>query len=456
MDNGTMRQEQQTPKGPILKIPARRTAWRTAFFGAGPADIGHWFAIGIGIAAVCALAGLFGLNFRKPISLYGDSTEILMTAKGLLKWSQFYTNADIGFPSYFSHLAYPFSDYSQRAILFILARICRNVFVIHCLFYVCDIILIFLSAYWVIWIYVRDKIYAVAGGILFVFIPYLAVRTTGHDYLAAYYCVPWAFFLFHHIAEQQSTGSIVTGLKLFTRPAVWLSLMVVALSGIYYTAFGLLFLCFASTLWSLRRRSPIFLGLAVIATAIIVAILLVGAIPMLAYLRQEELVTPVRYWTEQPWFAVRFSDLLWTLKQSISNVPKFDVYWTYRAAVPAYEGFDFWPGIALSLIAIASIVCLPANIGGWADGSPMKSNNVVSFQKDATGVMLAFMIFSLLVAVPFGLGFLFNLLVAPEIRAQNRIGPFLVLFLLFPRSSCFSSRFPASKTGCRLAWVDVG
>ena len=154
------------------------------------------------------LAGFASIHFSEPKTLWGDHTFLLIQAKNILSHGFLWRNSDLGRPGEFFMYAFPLPDISQQAILWLCTCATKNPFIATNAYYVIIILFSYWSAFFALWKFFRSVAIPLIGGVLFVFVPYLAVRSTGHDYLAAYYSQRDPGFL--HISKQLCRNSVPT------------------------------------------------------------------------------------------------------------------------------------------------------------------------------------------------------------------------------------------------------
>ncbi len=354
------------------------------------------------------LAGFASVDFSLPKTLWGDHTFLLVLAKNLMSHGLLWENSDIGRPGGFSMHAFPFPDMSQHAILWLCTLTTKNPFQASNYYYVLVILCTYWSAFFALWKSFQNILISLFGGILFLFVPYLVIRSHGHDYLTAYYAAPWTYIVCFMMTKQVTTNSPVRELALFLRNwEVLLGILIMSLSGVYYLAFSLMLICIYSFVIAIIDRPRIALkGTVVVLLCLI--IFSIAMYPSMHFISTNNLDLPSRFFMEQTLYATKISDLLWTWTQYFSPNQKFIDYMRDRSE---REGYDFWPGLPLSIFSLASILFYPL---WWKEREDTKSIKAI----------LIFMIFSILYSMPYGLGLLFNALVTPVIRSQARISPF--------------------------------
>ncbi len=344
-----------------------------------------------GGALALLLSGFTSIDFSLPTNPWGDHTFLLLMAKNMMHGS-LWSNSDLGRPGTFLIYAFPLPDMLQHAILWLSTLIARNPFEATHAYYILIILLTYWSAFFALWKFFKNTAFSFFGGILFLFIPYLSYRSgVGHDYLAAYYAAPWAFIICQAMTQD---------LSFLKKWEVLLGAAIIGLSGVYYLAFSLILFCFYSLInngW--HWRSLLQCGA---ISLLCLTFFSIAMYPSLHFVTEHNLPLPPRQYIDQPVYSTKIADLLWTMGQHMPDNPKIAAYMQYRGSA---EGYDFWPGIILSIFGLFSIL-------------------FYNPQQKKIRAILNFMTLTLLFSTPFGIGFLFNLLATPVIRSQGRMSPF--------------------------------
>ena len=375
-------------------------------------------AVFIGGVICAGLAGYFWIDTTAPAGLGGDHTVILTMAKSYINGHGFRFDSQLGFPGARDWLYFPSFELSQRVTLWLAGHLTHSPFrAVHGL-YMAGLAAMFGFAYWVlrrlgarIWI-------AAAGALASVLTPFLAERGYGHDFLALSFSVPLGLGL----ALDLGTNRWGSSLKAFLRdPFTLTAVVVVGASGLYYSFYTLMFLAFVATAVSVSQRKalPIWAALCVIAPMVILLVfsgygfdlplIMSGKFSMVRRLPYEQIL----YGLDLPSAAFPFG--VWRkvaagVDASIAAFP--DAF--------AREGHGEWPALPLTLIMlgaplIAAICLQTAGRGDEPVGARLK----------LIGLCAVCIVFGLLFGARGGLGFIFNLLVTPEIRADARLMPFL-------------------------------
>ncbi len=376
-----------------------------------------WPVIG-GVFALI-VAGFASLDFSLPKTLWGDHTFLLIVAKNMMSHGLLWSNVDLGRPGVFSMYAFPLPDLSQHAILRLCTLVTSNPFRASNYYYVLVILFTYWSAFFALWKFLRSVALSLIGGWLFLFVPYLACRSTGHDYLAAYYAAPWAYIVCREIAQSVDGKPVSCFRELLSFLGKWevlLGSVIIGFSGVYYLAFSLILLCIYSlviAVTELTQQSKLPSRLLLKCGSVILLCLgffSLALYPSLHFLKQHHLHLPQRGFMEQIIVGTKIADLLWTASLYLPSSRSIDGYMAQRVG----EGFDFWPGIVLSVVALLNIIFYPL---WWKDRSRSSTEKSIK-------AVLVFMTFALLFTMPYGIGLIFNVLVTSAIRSQARISPF--------------------------------
>ncbi len=383
-----------------------------------------WFLPG-GILFLYFLSGMMQMDFAAPQAFYNDKITTMVTAKTLLQYRTILTNYRLGFPAYFNMLGFTTLPLTQYISLFISALFSKNIFTIINIYYMIILALNYSSAYFVSRKFTADKIISCFVGLFFAFTPYLFFRAaTGHDTLAGYYSVPLAFLLGIRLENIADFSSLRNAYKHYFSIATCCILFVVAYSEAYYAAFTLMLLAIMGLILGAQKKSWKPIIISVIACCSIAILILIALSPSFLYLASISAHLTTRSYTEQAIVGTRFSDLIWTASQYFT-FPKAHNYFLWRGSA---EGYDFWPGLPLSLIFLGFLFFhffVRDGIQTFCD-----KDAKLTAQPATIRALLAFSGFSLLFSIPYGLGLLFNFFITPTIRSQNRISVFFLYAML--------------------------
>ncbi len=361
-----------------------------------------------GLLFCLAFAGFFQIRYQQPLTLAGDNLITIDDAKSFIDGHGFRFNSNVGFPGIRDSVYFPSFDFTYRLFLFLCGQFVSNPLVSYCALYLAGVSAMFLATSFALrQLGVRDWL-SVVGAITYVVSPYLTARAFAHDYLALYFSVPLGAALALTIAMRPSPVELR---RLFKRPFMWVVIAVVGTSGLYYGFFTCMFLCVLGLIAALARRiwTPFLLAFAV-SFAIFAVLVVSGYGFGLADVLNGKIPQVTRFAWEQLRYGLH-------LENAINVIPGF-----HYASSEDGEGLLEWPGIALTLVIFTSPLILALTMAGFV-------------KAESKWARLAFLsaaaiLFGGLYAISGGLGFYFNALVSPNIRATARIMPFLAFFAL--------------------------
>ena len=269
---------------------------------------------------------------------------------------------------------------------------------------------------------------ALAGGMLFAFLPYHFFRGEVHFFYAAYYTVPLAVLLILRVCAGESLFARspeedrVLRRRRYLRNAATIGLCaIVACSGIYYSIFAGFFLLIAGFYSFFRARPRTYRPL--VTAGVLIGVLgLVGVVNllpnishMLQYGRNPEV--PHRTYEGAEIYAMKVVQLLLPITgHRISALGELKGKYNRRA--PLVNENDT---ATLGLIGSLGFVMLLLRVVGWK----MQTRNASLFERlsvlNIAGVLLASI---------GGIGAVIAL-IFPHIRAYNRMSVYIALFSIF-------------------------
>lgn len=382
-----------------------------------PSPLGNLAIMAITALLLLVTVGYFRMDLSAPANITGDHLFFLTLAKSYINGHGFRFDSQLGYPGARDWLYFPSFDLSYRVLLWLGARVTSNPFVVIHLVYIVCFVAMACSYYWTLrrlgvaaWI-------SVIGALASIVTPYLQGRSFGHDALALSFSVPFGFGLAMVIGQTARTGS----LKGFLRdPYVLTALVVVGISGLYYaffTVIGALFVGVATGIGD-RRLFPVLA--AGVVTVVVFALLLFSGYGLdLPVVLSGRLSQPHRQAFEQLLYGFDFESSAAQLRFLPYVSERFQTaYDNMRQAFNGETGE--WPGLPLTLAILASplVLAIAQSAAPTAKGESVPKLRLVML---CGSLMLFFMLYS----VRGGIAFSFNLLVTAEIRATERIMPFL-------------------------------
>lgn len=399
----------------IMRLPSRMIRYTSAFF----ADLGRRpvLLLCLGILLAWLMAGVPFMRFGVPTGLWGDRTFLLLHGRLFLDWPHIFRTDALGFPDRLDLLGFPFTDLTERVVQFLATRLTGDVVGGANVYFVVIVAANFAAAFCALRSFRIRPWWCLAGAFAFAFIPYFAERSTGHDYLAAYYAAPLAFLILPRIVTAVRQRSLTVIVK---DPVTLACCLVIATSGIYYSFFSVLTWGFAGFALAAQERDWRYLA----AMALPAGLTLVVLLPILAFFVAvapgDAGGFPARTAADQPLYGFRISDVIVGLEPfGIARNTLRD----YMAIRGKTEGTDAWPGPVLSAFALLAALFGTLLLRRRGPGARPGHEGL-------TPTLNAYLAFCMIFCAPFGLGLIFNLLIRPEIRAQNRIAPFFAFAAL--------------------------
>lgn len=388
------------------------------FFGRSARFFDPVFLIGGAIACV-ALFGYFSIKIDQPVRTYGDHMFMLIQIKKIVNGSGWRWEPHLGFPGVQDQLLFPLFDFSHRLISEALSHFTQNIFVIDNLTYVVGIALIFGFSYYAFRLVEIRPWIALVGGIAFTMSLFLVNRSYNHDYLALCYSVPLGAILSLRLARQ--SGSFSVGRQLLDKTAL-LTLLVVATSGLYYAFFTCMFLMMTALAKSVSERKVSPALFAVAFSAILFVLLLIFGYGLgVLELAQGRLPSVVREPVAQVVYALFLGAGLHVFADAGLWAASFSHYNQVMATIIGEQLLE-WPGIVISSVILISPVL------AFILRALPKSEALSTSPLNHIALCAMLISFGIVFAASGGLGFVFNFVVSPIIRAQARILPFLSFF----------------------------
>ncbi|MBR0644705.1 hypothetical protein [Plastoroseomonas hellenica] len=377
----------------------------------------HILRVILGALLAWVLLGGFGLRLSHPLAFGSDHLFLLLQGRLFLDWPDILRNGHLGFPGRIDLLGFPFSDLTPRLLQFLGTATTGRVFAGAHIYAAVIVAANVGAAYAALFLYIRRPWRALLGALAFATLPFFAWRLGLHDYLAAYYPAPLTFILLHRLAAAEVGRTTCAAWRALAWDPVSLACTaVVATSGIYYSFFGAMLLGVGAAALSLQRRSPRPLLLATAPLLLLFGLLALTLAPFVLHEMHQGAQFPPRAVREQTYYGTRISDVLRLLDPLPAQALQ-----RYALISSEHEGSDFWPGPLLSGFVL--LACLAAPALAWR-GIGAQPAGCAPRRAEMAQMVLACLCFSLLFTVPWGLGMMFNALVSPLIRAQNRIAPF--------------------------------
>jgi phosphoglycerol transferase len=385
----------------------------------------------VGAASLFAflLLRLWRADLRVPFQYRGDSGFFAFTVKSVVDGFWYWTNPHLGAPGVLNMYDFPIAEGFHLFVIKVMSWLTSQWGLVFNLYFLLGFPLITLAALAVFRHFRVSYAPALAGSLLYAFLPSRLIKGEAHYYLDIFYEVPLAILVAlwlcapdPPLARDPGRGWW-PGLEL-RRPRTLAALgicVVTAGTGIYYAFFAGLLMVTAGVWASIERRRAANALAAVMLTGVLVAGLAVQALPSVLYHRRHgpNLAIANRQPVEAEIYALKITDLLLPVSGHR--------YHKLRSLKDRYHRYAPFPGevasTSLGLVGSAGFLALLAMaIFGWRPRG---------FAEEPLGRIAGLNAFAVLFATFGGFGSLFALLVTPEIRTYSRMHVFIAFFSLF-------------------------
>jgi len=371
-------------------------------------------------------------DFRVPLRFSRDSLSAGMQSKSTVDNGWWWYNPRVGAPFGLDELQYPAASNVDQGVVWMVSRVVRDWPTAGNLAWLLMVILSGLSATWGMRQLGASRPSGLVAGTLFALTPYALYRSTGHFWLVIY-LVPFvgtaALFL--------ASG----------RPARWywgkpfLGLIagcgLIAFNYVYYAFFGCFILIVASVTGFLQYRAWRVLGAGALCVMLIGGCTYINLAPSLHSwaVRGQPLAVPAKTPAESELYGLKIRQLVspglwhrfppfraWLTREEAAAFPLETENGSSRLGLVATGGF-------LALLGFLFVPRLSQTLG----------------HRDTLLAASRLTLASVLLATVGGFGSLVNLLVTPEIRAYNRISPFITFFSLTAVALAIDSLFTSQR-----------
>ena len=364
------------------------------------------------------LVGYFKIDWTKPARLDADHLFLLTWAKALINGHGFRFDAQFGYPDVRDNLYFPGFDLTTRMFMWLVTRFTTNPFLTAHTVYIAGISAMYGLAYWAQRRLDIGRLVSACGGLAFVLTPFLANRIYSHDTLVLAFSVPLGFGLALMIGLSRPDANLKSFLS---DPFTVAAILLVGTGGLYYAFFTLMFMAFAGVAASVAQRRW-FPLLAAVCSGVPLFILLVFSgfgFDVLTALGPS-FSGPHRFAYEQILYGLDLPSMAYPFER-LHKVAEgvAQTHAAFPKGPSINEGEGEWPAIPLMLALLGSPLVAAACLGA------RNFDEAVVSRMRMLGFCAALVVFALLFGARGGLGYMFNLLVTPEIRADGRLMPFL-------------------------------
>jgi hypothetical protein len=362
---------------------------------------------------------LWQCDLRVPFTYFGDAVFTSLGIKGSMDHGWWWFNPSLGAPAGLNFGTFPALDNTQFLIIKAISLFTSNYALALNLFYLLTFPLTTITS-----LYVFRKLnfsYAAAlvGALLYTFLPYHFFRSY-HLHMASYYLLPLIILVVlwvldgDSILRPRATGRWPTLHFGFKTIFALVVCILVGGCGIYYPFFSCFFLLLAGVIGSLQSRRIHHLLSALVLMAVISAAVLISMTPLLLYQRSHgKASTGARSVADAEVMGLKVGQLL--LPIGGHRIPQLAALRARYNAGPLTNENDT---SSLGFIGAIGFLWLLVRLFYQKPASTLLDH--VSWLN----------IFGVLYGTIGGFAALFSLLISPQIRAPNRISPFIAFFSL--------------------------
>lgn len=253
------------------------------------------------VIVICASMYVFFDLYATNLSMYpiryssgGDGITGLVTAKAMKEFGWIYNNPALGAPYGVENYDFTTMELFLCGIEQLLITVTDNWILGYNLFYLSAYILTGVIALYVLQKLNISDVIAAPSAILYAFVPYHIQRGTGHLYLGMYYMVPLMVLYLYRLMKDEQVFS--KGVTIFHKDKTgWFTwsniirvgtLMIMALTGIYYAFFMCFFLCVVALCHILNNNGWKKIRQVGFCLLVIMTTIVLGALPNLIYWAQ--------------------------------------------------------------------------------------------------------------------------------------------------------------------------
>ena len=378
-------------------------------------------------------------DLRVPLAFTSDTLWYLMQSKSTVDNGWWWWNPRLGAPLGLDEVAYPSNSTVDQALVRLVSLVIPNAIAAVNVTWALLVVASGLSATWCMRTLGASTLSAMVGGTLFALTPYALYRNVDHFALVIY-LVPFACAAALWLANgepHQTWGR--TG-----RAVILTGCALLGLNYVYYAFFGSFCIAAAALIGYLSSRDRRLLASGALCVAIIAGSTFVNLMPSFYSWQQNgrPLVLRDKVPAESEVFGLKIRQLVspvfphvftpfngWVEREAAARFPHDNENWNSRLGIVGTLGF-------LGLLAVLFV----------PDSALRRAPPVL---RAASRLTLA----ALLLATVGGFGSVFNLIVSPDIRAYNRISPFIAFFSMVAVIAAIDQFFQARWT--RLAAATV-
>ena len=402
------------------------TGWRGFFSKRAVFEIGYVLLVmAVTAAALVGFHHVNRINLWLPIAFYQDALDDYSFAKSIIEGSWYLVNERMGAPFGQSFVYWPINDNLHLAFQYVLGKFSDNAFFSANFYAIYGSALTAIAAAYVLRFFKIEPLLALAAGVFFALLPFHLVYSTRANWIGLYYAIPIGAYLSLSVSYYRRTAFLIrdpqSGVWHFHGWRLLVLFLLCAILGtasgnIYYSYFASFFI-FASVAYQYLRKpdvSIIIYGLT--ALLFLVVAIVVQTLPNIID-AVETGRTYVSTRSPKDVSGLRYLDLFVPFQQH--PIP-FLAAIGKKYSLSAVDNTQVYVGIGLlGTAGFITLLVWLLRFGKQKWRRPLKMHLAI--------LIVASIIFSM----EGGVNYLVGVFVSPEMRALNRIGPYIGFFSIF-------------------------
>jgi hypothetical protein len=367
-------------------------------------------------AALYLFIGGWKRDLGVPLGFSSDTLWFLMQSKSTLDNGWWWSNPRLGAPFAFDALAYPSNSNVDQSIVWMVGRFVSQPAAVVTLAWTITVVLSGLTATWCLRRLGVSTVSALAAGTLFALSPYALYRHVDHFSLVIY-LVPFACAA----AVWLAAGQPLRDLPRRASIAMLAGCALLGFNYVYYAFFGAFCIAAGTIVGYVVRRDRRVLASGALCVAIISGSTLVNLVPSFVSWSQNGRPLMMRDKTpaEAEMFGLKIRQLVspvfpnrfppfqsWVQQEASARFPNETENWTSRLGLAGTLGF----------LGLLALLFVPDTM----------VSRTTTLLRSASRLTIA----AVLLGTVGGFGTLFSLFVSADIRAYNRLCPFIEFFSL--------------------------
>jgi len=350
-----------------------------------------------------------------PIAWGNDALFYLMQAKTTIDHGWWWTNPSLAAPSGYHALLFPQNANVDQVIVWLAGLATPDLFAAVNLAWFAMLMLAGLASGWCLRRLGVSTIGAWTGGVLFALCPFALSRNVQHFSLMPY-LVPFAALAAARLASGADIDWTWRGSRV-----VLAAMLLLGFNAIYFAFFGAFLIAVGAVIGAARTRKPDRLLSGGTAIAAIVVATAINLLPSIRAWEREGRPNGVRHAaSDSEIYGLKIRHLVsplpnhwfppfqaWTTSERRADFPVETENQLSRLGVVATVGF----------VVLLAVIFVPSIAGHEGDGDTIRGLSRLTLA-------------AVFLSTIGGLGSIFSLLVAADIRSYNRITPFIAFFAL--------------------------